>query len=225
MAFNAPFSRVVRPAFGPGLSSASPWWLSGGVVPASCVAAYQAKGAASYEASKINIAHPGTYDAYDGVAPPWDATNGWKPTAHYIITDIVPLINQWSMIVRFSNAVTANNCVPVGTFTSFSTAFFFNLANSTKTNFYYNGASLSKSPRSSSGVLAIAGQTAYRNGIAETGSIPVGSGTITSKIYLCALSVPNSSNYMRGYIQAVAIYNTVLSPAQVLAITTAMAAL
>lgn len=218
-----PFAKQLWPMMrGKAATAEIPWYLSGGIAEANCIAAYQPKGAADYAASKINIANPGTYDAYEGVAPPWDVTNGWMPTAHYLRTDIVPVRGQWSLIVRFSNAITANNCVPLGAFTGFNTAFYIYLINSNNTTSYYNGSSLTVSPRSSSGVLAIAGQTAYKNGIAEPGNIAVGSGIITAKIYLCALSSPSSSNYMRGYIQAIAIYNTVLSAPQVLAITAAM---
>jgi len=55
------------------------WWLAGGVIdPANCIAAYQPKGAASYAASKVNLANPGTYDAVDGAAyPTWSADTGW----------------------------------------------------------------------------------------------------------------------------------------------------
>jgi hypothetical protein len=54
------------------------WWLSGGITPANCIAAYQAKGAATYAASKVNLANPSTYDAVDGAAyPTWAAETGW----------------------------------------------------------------------------------------------------------------------------------------------------
>ncbi len=43
-----------------------PWWLAGGIPAENCIAAYQPKGAASYAASKVNLANPGTYDAYEG---------------------------------------------------------------------------------------------------------------------------------------------------------------
>lgn len=50
------------------------WWdLAPG-----CVAAFQAKGAKSYESSKTNLASPGLNDATDGAAfPTWDIANGW----------------------------------------------------------------------------------------------------------------------------------------------------
>lgn len=54
---------------------AAPWWMAAGVTP---IVAYQAKGAASYAASKVNLAQPGTYNATEYVAPSWDAATGWS---------------------------------------------------------------------------------------------------------------------------------------------------
>jgi hypothetical protein len=56
---------------------ASAWYLAGGVDPANCIAAYQAKGAASYAASKVNLANPGTWDLSEIIAPTWNALTGW----------------------------------------------------------------------------------------------------------------------------------------------------
>lgn len=55
--------------------AAANWWEVPGKT---CVAAYQPKGAASYAASKTNLANPGTYDAAEGVAPSWAAATGWS---------------------------------------------------------------------------------------------------------------------------------------------------
>jgi len=64
MAFNSTFGRVFSPTFQPRsvASGVEPWWLSGGIAAANCVAAYQPKGAASLEASYVNLANPGTYN-------------------------------------------------------------------------------------------------------------------------------------------------------------------
>ena len=54
------------------------WWLAGGIAAANCVAAYQPKGAASYAASKVNLANPGTYDLVKITNDPdFDAATGW----------------------------------------------------------------------------------------------------------------------------------------------------
>ena len=81
-----------------------PWYLSGGILAANCIAAYQPKGAASLAASYVNLANPGTYDAAPVVAPTWDAVNGWVGDGtQYLNTGVVPAAN-YSMFVRFSGA-------------------------------------------------------------------------------------------------------------------------
>lgn len=73
-------------------SAAVSWWLAGGISAANCVAAYQAKGAADYATSKINLANPGTYNCADGTAyPSWDGTGGWTfGSNRFLIPGITP---------------------------------------------------------------------------------------------------------------------------------------
>lgn len=82
---------------------AAKWYLAGGVTP---IAAYQPKGSSSLAASYINLISPGTFDAAPGVAPTWDAVNGWtfNGSTQYLTTGIIPTTNQaYSMMVRFQN--------------------------------------------------------------------------------------------------------------------------
>lgn len=75
-----------------GGGDSTPWYLAGGVDAANCVAAYQAKGAASYAASKVNLANPGTHDLTDGPVPMlFDSSCGWKndnTDNMYLVTDL-----------------------------------------------------------------------------------------------------------------------------------------
>jgi hypothetical protein len=69
----------------------TPWYLAGGVDPANCVAAYQAKGAADYATSKVNLANPGTHDLIDGTsAPAFDTATGWTfdGATTYLVSDL-----------------------------------------------------------------------------------------------------------------------------------------
>lgn len=80
------------------------WWLSGGIPAANCIAVYQPKGAASYAASKINLANPGTYDATEGVAPSWAAETGWtgNGSTMFLITGLAN--SGYSIVFRYSGA-------------------------------------------------------------------------------------------------------------------------
>ena len=91
-----------------GSAEVVPWYLSGGVSRANCLAAYQAIGAASLAESYVNLVNPGTYDLSGGTAPTWAAESGWtfNGADQYKTTGIDPAANAtqtWSMIVRYSN--------------------------------------------------------------------------------------------------------------------------
>jgi hypothetical protein len=92
-------------------SAAPPWWW---LPNRTCVAAYQAIGAASVEASRVNLANPGTHDLtpvsyYAGSAPPaWTAAKGWyrtRPNDQAWNTGITTAHSDWSYIARCANTV------------------------------------------------------------------------------------------------------------------------
>lgn len=92
-------------------SAAPPWWW---LPNRTCVAAYQAIGAASAEASRVNLANPGTHDLtpvsfYAGSTPPaWTAAKGWYRTRdadQAWNTGIATAHSEWSYVARGNNAV------------------------------------------------------------------------------------------------------------------------
>ena len=230
MTFASPFSRVIQRPFGGVPSSAVvPWYLSGGIAAANCVAAYAAKGAADYAASKVNLTGNATYNLVEFVgSPAWDATTGWGFVAaadSRLRTGYIPTINVSSMIVRFQNqsdaVLTQGLC---GCFNS-------NIATTTliltgrwgaNQSVYGNGAIAGYSPKTLSGVMAMAGRDHYNNGaFVATGA--AGSGTITSEVLIGGM---NGGLYdCTAQILAFAIYSTTITGAQVVALTTAMNAL
>ena len=78
------------------------WWDLNGTIT-SCVAAYQPKGAASYAASLVNLANPGTYNADDeGThAPDWSSAGWAQNTGAYLLTGLtISSASNWSIIMR-----------------------------------------------------------------------------------------------------------------------------
>jgi hypothetical protein len=225
MTFNAPFGRVFRPPFGPALASAaaaSSWWLSGGISAVNCIAAYQPKGAADLAASYINLANPGTYNAAPGVAPTWDATDGWTSDGTQYLTTGITLTTAgtWSAICRFSDISNAGRLF--GTYTT--NRWYIAPKGASYVTWAIGKAEQSKTPNKTSGILCIGGIYGYReNGIAEV----TGSDTnIAGNLFLMASSLYTSPVLIiAGKIQAMAFYNIAVSSAQVLALNTAMAAL
>lgn len=213
-------------ALGYALSGAIPkgsvWWNPDGATPGGsvCVVAYQPKGAASYAASKINIANPGTYDAQDGIIVPfWSTATGWE--GPYLNTGLVAGIG-YSFLVLFGGTITAAGRL-LGALDGGGRI---NLVPETGTNKveYANGGILSVSPALYSGVLGMAGDTAYRNGYSD-GTIPVG-GIPALTIFINSLNTFGVHNFdSQTAIRALAIYNTLLTGPQMLARSNAMLAL
>lgn len=196
------------------------WYAAGGSL-AICIAAWRPKGAATYAASKVNLANPGTYDAVDGAAyPTWDAINGWKADrtqSQYLATGITPVNNQtWSGFVRFTNAATI---VAMPLFGAHGLSSFF-MIEPYRVG-YFNGDGLIVVPALTSGVLGVAGTVGYRNGVAEAGTI----GTASGAFGLLNIFYDSNIGYCTAYIQACAIWNTTLNSTQSGILYTAMAAL
>ena len=213
---------------------AEAWYLSGGIAAANCIAAYTPKGAASLAASYDNNAAPGngladsTYDAAPGVAPTWASGTGWtfNGTTQYLDTGVIPAADQsWSLLVRYSGAV-QSDFARFGCLNSGSARFFlYPYTVSSSGTGYGHGGYLLVPVSDTSGVIGFAGNQPYRNGATHGGTIGTGAGT---PIAFSIGAVNNTSvigDYWNGTIEAIAIYDTVLTAPQVAAVSTAMAAL
>lgn len=76
------------------------WWLPAGVSTGDVLGAYQAN-AASYAASKVNLANPGTNDLTSAVLKPTWSAAGWVFEGQALDTGIVLPNNQsWTMFIR-----------------------------------------------------------------------------------------------------------------------------
>lgn len=241
MTIYRPGTYVSYPGFGvrvvqPGGGAAIPWYLSGGIAAANCLAAYTPKGAASLAASYDNNAAPGngladgTYDAAPGVAPTWAAGTGWtlNGTTQYLTTGgLVPTNNQsWSLIGRFANFTGTSWRSLVGC----SWGSWVGLALqefSDNLISYWNGSyRKSGTMWPAAGIVAVAGTQGYLNGAPDGAAIAAGAGVNTRQLFLgCMNNAGSAVSFFTGSIYAVAVYNAALSLAQVGAVTTAMAAL
>lgn len=221
--FTGGFRSIFPPTFDAGL--ASKWWLAGGVAAGDCVAAYQAKGAASYAASKVNLANPGTYDAADGAAyPTWYAATGWTfDGTKWLTTEVIPQSTN-SMIVSMAGSNSSYVC---GCSISNTHRFSFLLGSPSYWLYGTGAAATVSSPAVTGGVLALAGVKAYRDGdyLSSSGSLwgnlsigcAIGAARTTGGAVLSAK--------LTGIITAFAFYSATLTATQVAAITAAMQAL
>lgn len=206
---------------------APPWYLSGGV--SAPQGAYQAIGAASLAASYVNLANPGTYDLATAAAPAFNAATGWTFNGVgnlYLDTGLTLDNDQsWSIFLRFSDNGTASRGLALSRTGASGCDFGFYIHSPTTTYIFYNGGASLISGLATSGVIGVAGGNAYFNGV-DVGNIGGGSG-VSSVTFSVGVMDDDGVKQIPFYgkIQAFCLYHAVLSPAQALAVTNAMAAL
>jgi hypothetical protein len=212
-------------------AASSNWWEAGGATGA--VAVYQPKGAASYAASLVNLANPGTYNAVEGTAPTWDAGTGWTfdgSTQHLLISALVfPTTQTWTWLVRYQDWGTGTyNGVWGFYFGSDGTREIgLNRAGvATETRFSNHGNYTHS--QVASGVVGAAGGTAYVNGASvrsitdKSGYPPLGGDAPIGARRYADGRILGHSNVK---VYAFAIYNNTLDATKVAAVSAAMAAL
>lgn len=211
-----------------GFSGAVDWWLAGGA--SGCLVAYQPKGAASLAASYVNLANPGTLDAVEGVAPTFDAGTGWtfNGTDQYLYTGVIPVAQDYSMLARFVvNAATPSSVgSPVLAYTYVHPAtyiFGWQTGWNNATVSSHGNVTFSSVVAGSSGVYAVAGLVAYKDG-AEIGTMASSGASVTSQIAIGRRGTLAAA-YSNMTLAALVIYDNTLSAGEVAAVSAAMAAL
>lgn len=203
--------------------AAIPWYLSGGIVAANCIAAYQAKNIGSQAASYVNQANPGTFDLTVGAAPDWTTEAGWafNGTSHYLRTGVVVVPNLWSIIIWFSGLTQASSRYMVGARNTVPT---WGIGPTNAPGFLYSGGndSLSIIRTATAGVIALTNNKGYWNGVAETGSIASPGGVMgTRDLFIGARNADGTAGgFAAVTIERVAIYNITLTLAQIQAVGT-----
>jgi len=215
--------------------SVAPWYLSGGISAANCIAAYTPKGAASLTASYDNNAAPanglpdGTYDAAPGVAPGFDTALGWLFTGtQYLTTGIVP-VDAYSAIVKFNAYSQAGAQTFWGIFRNVGGDAAFMLvcnagANIAQSYHGSNATFANNTPKiAAAGTYAICGKTPYRDGAAEGSVIGASAGTNYLAMFIGARNSNGAAtSFFIGNISSFAVYNATLTAPQLLAVHNAM---
>jgi hypothetical protein len=212
-------------------AAAGGWWLSGGISAANCIAAYAPKGAATYAASKINLANPGTYNAVDGAAyPTWNVATGWtfNGSTQYLTTGIIPT-DAYTVIFRYANLVYAsNNCI-FGCYDSVTDAMLHTQtmeADKVKNRHGDVSSIYIDSAATTPNTYAIAGKSIYRAGGFIDVCVAGAAGGAYRPLYIGALNLDGSvSQYTAVDLLSMSFYDTTLGAPVVLAVSNAMAAL
>ena len=209
-----------------GGAGAVPWWLAGGVDPADCVGAYQAKGAASYTASKVNLANPGTYDLTTANNPTLDSTTGWYlQSSKYLDTGIVPT-PTYSFVGKFTGIVPVTWKNLCGLYST-TTGRYHIAWNGSSYYISVGGNDVVSTSSATSGVFAIVNRYLYVDGVKKTATQASINKTIDLSISVGAMNVNNTwyDTNMVSYCERFALYKSIITEGQLADITAAIAAL
>ena len=206
-----------------GGAAAAGWWLSGGISAANCIAAYQPKGAASYAASKVNLANPGTYDATEGVAPSWNGSDGWIGNGSAYLDTGYASPSGASVIVRYSNAA-LNTKAPCGAYDAANKRFYFVDTVGGVFGFRYGALSYNTGAATSAAILAMTPTGLYVNGSLAYSHSTTFTQFASTNYILADNQTGAAANIFTGNLYAVAWYDIDIA-AYISALTTAMAAL
>jgi hypothetical protein len=195
-----------------------------------CLAAYAAKGAASYTASKLNLAIPGNYDLSDeySTPPSWNATDGWLFTGtQWLSLEAHIMTTQGTIMCRHSDCYTPESFL-FGSNLYYDYAIGFKPFNDTEcsTSYWRHNATQSIGTPVQQGVIFIAGQYCYINGSLALDLGSIGASGQAQQIFIgaeCYNGYPSA--HIVANMQYLAIWDAVLSAAEVAERTAVIAAL
>lgn len=201
---------------GVAVAASAGWWEVSGKT---CLAAYQPKGAASYAASKVNLANPGTYDCTEGDAPSWASATGWTFSGSNILsTGITVASTDWTIAVHMN--VTGQGGGSAGRAWVAGSCFLIPAYMSVR---WYRWTDSQQPAGNMSGIsnAIVAGADAYYQGVHDADF--ASSGAIAALLYLGNRTEQDRA--LGGSILSVATYSDTLTPDESAALVTAMAAL
>ena len=198
---------------------AKPWYQAGGAPKP--VGYYKAIGAASYAASKVNLVNPGVNDLTCSSGDmAWTTENGWLGNdSRYLKTGIIPT-GSYTVFAYFSDlgkvgssGLFGANSSGTGMYIYFSDREFTYAAN------YKTTANMVYLPAYNDGILCIAGNKVYYNGI-EVGTVATGYDGTGELVLMAVFSNGTSPAILK--IKAALVYSSILSATQVALITAQM---
>jgi hypothetical protein len=212
----------------PSSGGGTPWYSVNGIA---ATVAYQAKGAASYSASKSNLANPGTYDAVEGDAPSWSSASGWTfngSSNYLLIGNSFGYTAGGAIAIRYSS-ITTDGGIVCGTYNGVQCYMVPNnggslyIAINDASGGHYSGTQVS------SGVVGFTGLDIYIDAVSQgTASGSTGSNTASSRYGIGSLgySTGATEQYVAGSVQAFWLKSgSTISGTDMIALMQAMAAL
>jgi hypothetical protein len=190
------------------------------------VAAYQPKGAVDLAASYVNLANPGTLDAVPQGSVSL-GTNGWEVIYTSSLETNIPATAITTCILRYQDRFAIASSYSVfGSLASGKRFFAISRSASDVRSYGYGTTNDDGGATASAGIIAISGGKGYFNGVLETNPSTEFSSGNGNNIILNGYN--NNGTYTGRDSQTIvcaSLYKNTLTPAQVAALSAAMAAL
>lgn len=201
-----------------------PWYLSGGISAADCLAAWTPVGKSNLANSYINEANPGTYDLSLGVAPEFSNRWGWNfnaiTTNQFLKTGLIPTSQNHSYIIKFSDMYDFLDQVLFGSYVAGKYLILQSRLNTTPKKIQFSNCGTSvftESPQMREGTIGMRGLSCYRNGVYK--GVVTGGTVPTIQSYIGGLNNnPGLISYLQGKISHIAAYNPTITANQLLAV-------
>lgn len=206
--------------------SSGPTWFNDSGNITSCVGAWQAKGAESYDVSLLDLTGNGNdLTVFDGPVA-WTTEAGWDiENSQAFDTGIVPTSQAWTYLFQIVDYTQGTMLMGI---TEPTNAIYIRPnrnGNSVRAQ-NGDGGEVSVLPQHTTGNIGIAGNRIVRDGVVEGPNLAAWSGGVTTSMTIGAQKFGTSYiNGSGGVIVAVAIYNVTLSAPDLVTVVTAMAAL
>lgn len=195
-----------------------------------CVAAWQPIAAPNPLLARYNQRDGGDnrYKAVDGVAPTWHGATGWtfNGTTQYLDAGVIPQ-GDWTLLVRIVNGSLSGDQYFVGLWDTSPATLRWALGTRQTTAKYlltYKAAANVAVAYPSSDFVGLVANSYYANGSLIASGEALFTSGVDITAYIGARNTNNAAGlFWPGSIQALAIYNRTLSPAEVFAVSRQMA--
>ncbi len=206
-------------------NSAVDWWLAGGITPSTSYTVYDPMVAADEAASFVNLANPGTRNAVKSGTVTFTAGVGWTGNGTTGYFDTGHVVTQNTTIITMHKNSQSGRFICGVTQASPNRSLAIAPYSSTNVTWYRSQSFTGSASRHPAGVLALNSTNAYRDGVRDTSVSGTWSGSATTRtIKLLAYDDGTVKFFNGGTLHRVAIYDFLLSDAQVEAVTYAMMA-
>lgn len=199
------------------------WWMAAGVAP---TAAWSAIGATSQSASYADLA--GSKTLYSEAEPTWSASTGWQfdGATQFLRTGVTPS-SVATLCVKFSDGIATGTAYRwlAGAYSGSPSRWLMVAArNGGDSRYYAHGTAVyARGAALTSGCMCVAGGQGYLNGSTD------GAAWTSGALPTCPVVIGAGNNngtliqyYWSGRIRSVAVWDTVLTAAQVAAVSEAM---